>query len=217
VPRVSLGTLFLAAQFIDLLWPTLLLLGWERVRIVPGAAAANPLVFEHYPISHSLLAVVVWAVAIAAVHFAGRRDVRAAIVVGVLVISHWLLDAIAHIPDLPLAPGSRVVVGAGLWNFPIAELALEFVVLAIGVVLYLRVTKARDAIGRWGLAALIVFLAIVQLANSFGEPPPSVSAIAWVGQAQWLLVLWAYWLDRHRSAVSARDLGPLVVGANASE
>jgi len=215
-PRVSLGTLFLAAQFIDLLWPTLLLLGWERVRIVPGATAANPLVFEHYPISHSLLAVVGWAIAIAAVHFAGRRDVRAAVVVAALVVSHWLLDAIVHVPDLPLAPGSDIVVGAGLWNSPIATLALEFLLFAVGVAFYLRITHARDAIGRWALAGLIVFLVIIQLANSFGDPPPSASAIAWVGQAQWLLVLWAYWVDGHRSAGRAHFPGPLAVGHEAT-
>jgi hypothetical protein len=214
-PRVSLGTLFLAAQFIDLLWPSLLLLGWERVRIVPGATAANPLVFEHYPISHSLVAVIGWAVVIGVMHFAGRRDVRAAVVVGALVVSHWLLDAIVHVPDLPLAPGSEVVVGAGLWNFPLAELAIELLIFAIGVVLYLRVTQARDAIGRWGLAGLVTFLVIIQLANSFGEPPPSSNAIAWVGQAQWLLVLWGYWLDRHRSARHSRHPASLAVRESA--
>ena len=46
-PRTSLGTLFLAAQFIDLLWPILLLLGLETVRIVPGLTAATPIEFTN--------------------------------------------------------------------------------------------------------------------------------------------------------------------------
>ena len=50
-PKLSLGMFFIAAQFIDLLWPTLLLLGVERVQIAPGATAVTPLIFEHYPVS----------------------------------------------------------------------------------------------------------------------------------------------------------------------
>src|SRR5829696_7439241 len=64
VPQLSLGTAFLAAQFLDLLWPTLLLVGSESVRIERGATAVTPLVFEHYPISHSLLMAVVWGIAL---------------------------------------------------------------------------------------------------------------------------------------------------------
>lgn len=200
--RVSLGTLFLAAQFIDLLWPTLLLIGWERVQIVPGTTAANPLLFEHYPISHSLLAVVGWALAIGAVHFAARRDLRSAAAIGALVVSHWLLDALVHAPDLPLAPGG-VSVGLGLWNLPRVALAVELLIFAAGVWLYARTTTPMDAIGRWGLVGLVGFLVIIQFGNAFGDPPPSVATIAWVGQAQWLLVLWASWLDRHRSVHGA--------------
>jgi len=205
-PRTSLGTLTFAAQWIDLLWPTLLLAGIERVRIEPGATAANPLVFEHYPWSHSLAAVGVWALVISGAHFAARRDIRAAVVLGALVLSHWLLDWLVHVPDLPIAPGGAVA-GAGLWNHPAAALALEFGLLAAGVVLYLRATVARDRIGRWSLAAYVTALALIQLGNAFGSPPPNVAAIAWVGQAQWLLVAWAMWIDRHRAP---RPAAPIV-------
>jgi hypothetical protein len=204
-PRTSLGTLTFAAQWIDLLWPTLLLAGIERVRIEPGATASNPLVFEHYPWSHSLAAVLVWALAIGGAHFAARRDVRAAVVLGALVVSHWLLDSLVHVPDLPIAPCGAVV-GAGLWNHPAAALALEFGLLAAGVVLYLRSTVARDRIGRWSLAAYATILALIQLGNAFGSPPPNVEAIAWVGQAQWLLVAWAMWIDRHRGPRPAASI-----------
>jgi type IV secretory pathway TrbD component len=197
-PRVSLGTLALAAQWVDLLWPTLLLLGVERVRIEPGATASNPLVFEHYPWSHSLAAVLVWALVFAVAHFAARRDPSSALVLAALVLSHWLLDAVVHVPDLPLTPGGPVI-GAGLWNHKVVALALEFALLAGAALVYVRTTTARDRRGRWGFAGFVAFLALIQLANAGGEPPPSVAAIAWVGQAQWLPVAWAYWIDRHRS------------------
>ncbi|HET9024455.1 MAG TPA: hypothetical protein VFN64_07765 [Burkholderiaceae bacterium] len=197
-PRTSLGTLTFAAQWIDLLWPTLLLAGFERVRIEPGATATNPLVFEHYPWSHSLAAVCAWALVIGTLHFTARRDARAAIVIGSLVVSHWLLDAVVHVPDLPVVPGGTAV-GAGLWNHREAALLLELGLLAVGTAIYLRTTAPRDRIGRWALAMFIAFLVVIQLGNTFGAPPPGVTAIAWVGQLQWLLVAWALWIDRHRA------------------
>jgi hypothetical protein len=197
-PRVSLGTAFLAAQWLDLLWPTLLLLGIETVRIVPGATVVTPLVFEHYPVSHSLLAVLGWGVAIGAVHAFARKNVRGALVLCALVVSHWLLDALVHAPDLPLAPGGSTVVGLGLWQSKAATLAVEVPLFALGVWLYLRATRARDRAGRFGLIGLVAFLVLIYIGNLWGAPPPSATAIAWVGQAQWLLVAWGYWVDAHR-------------------
>src|ERR1700693_2651785 len=89
IREVSLGSLFLAAQFLDLLWPTLLLLGIEHVRIVPGATAVTPLLFEHYPFSHSLLAVLGWATLVSCVYMLLRRQRAGAFVLAALVISHW--------------------------------------------------------------------------------------------------------------------------------
>lgn len=200
-PKISLGTLFLAAQFIDLLWPSLLLLGVERARIVPGATAVTPLLFEHYPVSHSLLAVLGWGVLVGGTYLLFRRQRVAAVVLGALVISHWLLDAIVHQPDLPLFPGSATVVGLNAWSSLPLTLAIEVPLFALGVWLYARATSPRDAIGRWSFVALVVFLLGVHAANLFGAPPPDVAAIAWVGQLQWLLILWGYWIDRHRQAL----------------
>ncbi len=197
-PRISLGTLFLAAQFIDLLWPTFLLLGIERVRIVPGATRVTPLVFEHYPISHSLLGVLVWAAAVGGIYWLLRREKQGALLLAALVASHWLLDLVVHQPDLPIAPGSAVRLGWNAWSSLPLTLAIELPLFAAGVWLYLRSTAAMDAIGTWACWALIAFLLVVYASNLFGNPPPSASAIAWVGQAQWILVLWGYWVDRHR-------------------
>ncbi len=197
-PKVSLGSLFLAAQFLDLLWPTLLLLGVERVRIFPGATAVTPLLFEHYPISHSLITVLGWAVLTSFLYLLLRRDRNGAWVLGLLVLSHWLLDAIVHRPDLPLFPGSSTVIGLNAWSSLPLTLAIEVAVFGLGVWVYSRATLPKDAIGRWSLIALIVLLLGIYAGNLFGAPPSNTEAIAWVGQLQWLLVLWGYWIDNHR-------------------
>src|SRR5205085_9114536 len=115
-PKASLGSLFLAAQFIDLLWPTLLLVGLEQVRIAPGATRVTPLDFVNYPISHSLAAVIGWGVLFAALYRFLRRYPRAALVLGLAVASHWFPDLVVHRPDLTLYPGSMEFFGFGLWN-----------------------------------------------------------------------------------------------------
>lgn len=197
-PRVSLGTLFLAAQFLDLLWPTLLLLGVERVVIAPGATAVTPLLFEHYPISHSLVAVLGWASLVGGAHFLLRRNGRSALVVAALVVSHWVLDAIVHRPDLPVLPGLQWSIGLGAWRSLPLTLAIELSLFCVGVWLYVRYTEPLDAAGRWGWWGLAALLLAIYAGNLAGGPPPSVAAIAWVGELQWLLVAWAYWVDRHR-------------------
>ena len=200
-PRTSLGTLVLAAQFVDLLWPTMLLAGLEQVRIDPGITRVTPLDFTHYPITHSLAAGVLWAVLFGAFYYLLRRYPRGAWICGAAVISHWVLDLVVHRPDLPLIPGVGARVGLGLWNSLAGTLVVELSIFAIGVWLYLRSTRALDRTGSIALWALVGFLLLVYAGNLFGPPPPSVTAIAWAGQAQWLLVLWAYWVDRHRAAV----------------
>jgi hypothetical protein len=198
---VSLGTLFLAAQFVDLLWPTLLLLGIEHVRVVPGITAFTPLDFTHYPVSHSLLAGVGWGIALGGGYALLRRNRRAAVVIGLLVLSHWMLDFVTHRPDLPILPGVDARAGLGLWHSIPATLVVELAIFAGGLALYARATAAVDRIGRWGLWALVAFLLAIYAANVWGPPPPDEAAIAWVDHAQWLLVLAAYGLDRHRAAV----------------
>jgi len=196
-PKTSLGTLFLAAQFIDLLWPTFLLLGIESVRIDPHATAVTPLDFVHYPFSHSLLTVVGWGLLVGGGYYAIRRYPRGALVLAALVVSHWLLDAIVHRPDLPLYPGSATLVGLGLWSSLIGTLVLELAIFAIGVGLYLKSTRGTRR-SDFVLGSLVAVLLLIYVGNLFGSPPPDAMAIAWVGQAQWLLVLWGYWTDRRR-------------------
>lgn len=195
-PKVSLGTLFLAAQWVDLLWPTLLLLGVEHVEL-NSPRASLPLTFSDYPVTHSLLLGLVWAGLFSIAYLWVRRSGRGAWVVGLAVLSHWLLDWVVHVPDLPLFPGGPRV-GLGLWLIPAGAQVFELLLFVVGVLLYLRATRPKGGMGRWLLALLIAFLLLTQMSNALGPPPPSVSAIAWVGQAQWLLVAWGYWVDRHR-------------------
>jgi hypothetical protein len=202
-PKTSLGTLLLAAQFVDLLWPTLLLVGLEHAVVAPGETRVTPLNFSDYPISHSLMMALVWGAGFGAVYFLLRRYPRGAWVCGIAVVSHWLLDLVVHRPDLPLAPGLSVKVGLGLWNSLPLTLVVELGIFAVGVGLYLRTTSASDRVGTFGFWGLVAFLLLIYAGNVFGQPPPNIAAVAWVGQAQWLLILWGYWIDRHRTAVTA--------------
>lgn len=199
-PRTSLGTLFLAAEFLDMLWPVFVLTGLERVEIEPGNTAVTPLNFVSYPYSHSLLMTFVWATVFAVVYYLGRRYRRGALLVWVAVASHWLLDYFTHRPDLPLYPGGAARVGLGLWYSVAGTLAVEGLMFAAGVWLYLVATRARDRTGSFGLWALAAFLVALYLGNLFGPPPPAARVVAVADFGQWLLVLWGFWVDRHREA-----------------
>jgi hypothetical protein len=195
-PSVSLGTLFLAAQFADLLWPLLLLFGIEHFRITPGITRVSPLDFYDYPISHSLLALVGWGAVLGGAYLLIRNSVRGAVVVGAAVVSHWVLDFVVHRPDMPVLPG-REYLGLGLWNSVPATVLAEVGVYGGGLALYLTATKAKDRVGVWALWTLVLFLFAVWIA---GPPPPDVKSVAVAGLAMWLTVPWAYWIDRHRAA-----------------
>lgn len=199
-PTVSLGELFIACEFVDLIWPVLFLAGLETVAIVPGITAFTPLDFQHYPWSHSLLMGAVWALAFGALHVArGRRWVAAA-VVALVVLSHWFLDLIVHRPDLPLAPGSDLKVGFGLWNSVTGTLLVEGALFVVGVRFYLAGSQAADRIGHYALYGLLAFLVLAYFGAAFGPPPPSVPAIAWVGLAGGAIIAaLGFWIDRHRT------------------
>ena len=201
-PKVSLGTLFLAAQFLDLLWPLFVLLGWEHVRISPGITVVTPLDFYDYPFTHSLLSAIFWSGMLGLAYFGLKRDRRNAIIVGGAVFSHWVLDFLTHRPDLPLAFGG-IYFGLGLWNSMVGTLLVEVGLFVGGIYLYARSTKAKDRIGSIGFWALIGLLGLIYIGNLFGPPPPDVGMIVIAGNALWLFVIWAYWVDRHREFRSA--------------
>jgi hypothetical protein len=215
-PRVSLAVLGSATQIADLLWPVFLAVGIEQVRIDPGNTAVTPLDFVSYPYSHSLLLLVVWGILFAALmvrlkpdatHSAAPRPYvasafgRTFVLMVALVVSHWFLDWITHRPDMPLYPGGPKF-GLGLWNSVVATVAIETAMYVVGLWIYIRSTRARDGIGRWGFWALAAFLPVVYVANILGPPPPTVSAL-WMSAAAGgaILVVWLWWVDRHRDGI----------------
>jgi membrane-bound metal-dependent hydrolase YbcI (DUF457 family) len=200
-PYTSLGTLILAGEFADLLWPSLLLRGTERVRIVPENPPLLRLEFDSYPWSHSLLMLGVWAALLAALYLFFRRYPRGALIVAALVVSHWVLDVASHRPDMPLVPWGGPLIGLGLWYSQSATVAVEGIALAVGTWLYAQNTEPVDHIGRHAFTTFVLVIAAVYLASLFGPAPPNVSALAWSAQGLWLFVVWGYWLDRHRVAI----------------
>jgi len=201
-PSVSLGTLFLACQFADLLWPTLLVLGFERVEIDPGNTLVTPLNFVSYPYSHSLVMLLFWSTFFAIDYriVKGWRP-RAMMTVAALVFSHYVLDVVTHRPDMPITISGTTKIGLGLWNHPGTALAIESAMFLIGAAIYMSVTRAKDRIGKIALYGLIMFLVAMYFAALYGPPPPSASAIAIAGHLMWLFVIWAYWVDRHRATI----------------
>lgn len=201
----SLGTMLLAAQFLDLIWPLFLLLGVEKVKIVPGISAANPLDFTYYPWTHSLLIVLFWSLLFGMIYYLNKRNLKSSVVLGLLVLSHWVLDLLVHIPDLPLSPGIDIKVGFGLWNSVILSVLLEVIIFGAGVYLYLSATRPMNKKGTFGFLGLVILLLIIYIMNLFSPPPPSVEAIGYAGLLQWIFIPWAYWIDRNRSTVITAD------------
>jgi hypothetical protein len=198
-PSISLGILFAACQLVDLIWPIFLLVGIEHVRIAPGITAVTPLDFYDYPWTHSLAASLLWALAAGAGYYAWRRTLKPALVVGSVVLSHWFLDLIVHRPDLPLYPGAATRVGFGLWNVPVATAVVELGLLAVGLALYTTATRPLDRKGSLGFWSLIAFLLAIYASTFFSPPPPSAKAVAWVALSAWMVPVWGWWSDRHRS------------------
>ena len=201
IAKTSLATIFLASQFIDLLWPLFLLLGIEQVKIDPGNTVVTPLNFIYYPFSHSLIGVIIWAVLFAGIYYLLKKDLKIAIWLGILVTSHWILDLLTHRPDLPLLFNNETMVGLGLWNSLVATVIVEGAIFVGGVYLYIKVTTSKNRNGTIALWSLIVFLIIIYISNLFGPPPPSEEPIGFIGLAQWLLIAWAYWIDKNRIIV----------------
>lgn len=197
-PQTSLGTLFAAASLADLLWPIFVLLGWEQVRITGGTNPLLALTFDAYPISHSLLTLLAWGVLFALLYRARTGYPRGAIVVALLVVSHWVLDFATHVPDMPLYPGGPRV-GLGLWHSVAGTVLVEGLMFGVGLWMYAVGTRARDRVGRYGFWALVAVVALSYAASLFSPPPPTTQALAVGGIVfGWLFVGWAGWADGHR-------------------
>ena len=189
-PSIPLWVLFLAVQFLDVLWAPLILLGVEKVRIVPGITASNPLDLYYMPYTHSLAAALLWTCAGGIVYQLVARPSRrqASAVVGLAVFSHWVLDLIVHRPDLPLYDNSAKV-GLGLWNVPPLAFGLEAALLFGGMWLCLRARPKRSA-GTLLFGALMLG---IQAYIFFGPPPTSdraAASTALIAYAVFAVVIW---------------------------
>src|SRR2546430_6320007 len=176
---IPLWVLFIAVQLLDVAWAPFVLLGIEKVRIVPGITASSPLDLYYMPYTHSLIAALLWsAVAFAAYRLlAPRGGSKAALIVGAAVFSHWVLDLLVHRPDLPLYDNTAKV-GFGLWNYPVPAFLLELAVLFGGMYLYLKATEPVSRAGRYGMVIFGIAMAAVQWIAFFGPPPVSDKAAA---------------------------------------
>jgi hypothetical protein len=209
--RASLGLLFLAVQFVDLLFFPLVLVGVERMNIVPGFTESTHFELAYLPYTHSLLASFLWAVMIAGGAFVvlGDRPRRRSIafVLGAAVFSHWVLDLIVHTPDLPLVNDASTKLGFGLWNNAPLTFVLEAAVLLVGLCLYLRATapKTGSRLARFGMVSLVVLLILLNVYNIFGPPPAAFMEIFGLAMVSYLgLAGIAFWLDSLRTPAGPR-------------
>lgn len=200
--RASLGVLFLAVQFVDILFFPFVLLGIERLNLVENFTQSTHFELEYLPYTHSLLAFVVWSgVAYALFRWVFVKNHSVAIVVALAVFSHWLLDLLVHTPDLPLGSDATTKLGFGLWNNAIATYSLEAGLLILGLWLYLRSTKAVTSVGKYGMGVFVGFLLLVNVPNIFGPPmvDSKLGLTIFALTSYFLFAAVAFWLDRKRS------------------
>jgi len=202
-PQISLLTLFVAVEFVDILWPFLLLFDVEQVKVTPGITVVTPFDFVHYPYTHSLLMGFVWGSLAAVVYWFFKKDVKSAVIVGLAVLSHWFLDLVVHIADLPLTPFTNIKVGMGLWNSLEGTVILELIIFAIGAYLYYKHTKAINHKGKWGFWLLIAFFLLTDFYNMFGPPPENSIPMLFVSFAvlQIIVLSLAQLVDKNRASI----------------
>jgi membrane-bound metal-dependent hydrolase YbcI (DUF457 family) len=197
---IPLWVLFIAVQLVDVAWAVLVLLGVEKVRIVPGITASNPLDLYYMPYTHSLIAAILWSIVVGVLvrPVPGIRARSAAVWVGIAVFSHWVLDFLVHRPDLPLYDDAMKV-GLGLWNYPAVAASLEAVLLFGGMMFYLNATRPINAVGRLGPPIFGIVMLAIQGYIFFGPPPASPSAAAVTALVSYaVFAVIAQWLGRQR-------------------
>lgn len=199
-PALNLGWLMAGVTALDLIWPVFVLAGLEHVRIVPGATAFTPLVFDSYPWSHSLVMSVIWGLALVAVSRWRNVKASAGLLVA-LVISHWVLDVASHAPDMPLWPGRSPRFGLGLWYSVPLTLVIEGSLWLLAIVVFLkgRPRRREGQVAFWSLVVLSTFL---WATGPWSPAPPSTRALGWFALIGWILVPWAALADRPPSRTS---------------
>ncbi len=200
--KIPLWALFIAVQLVDVLWSFFVIVGIEKVRIVPGITASNPLDLYYMPYTHSLIAAIIWSLISLVIYrvlprLGGRRE---ASFVALAVLSHWFLDLLVHRPDLPLYADTYKV-GLGLWNYPALAFLLEIGLLTTGIILYFRSTVATSPMGKYGMVVFGLVMAIIQAALFFGPLVTHSSAgVALIALVSYIIFAWvADWLERKRA------------------
>ncbi|MEP1449088.1 MAG: hypothetical protein ABJK37_23495 [Paraglaciecola sp.] len=204
--NASLGFLFIAVQFVDILFFPLTLLGIEHFRLIENFTEATHFSLDFMPYSHSLVATFFWGAAtFTFVFFAlfkhHQLRLKLAMVFAIAVISHWFFDLLVHTPDLPLITDNSLKVGFGLWNNDVLTYILESVILIAGLYLYMRSSTGVTKIAKYGMPVFIVVLLGINIINIFGPLSPqdnetttAVSAVV----AYFAFALIAWFLDRNR-------------------
>ncbi|MGH8369750.1 MAG: hypothetical protein ACRESC_02100 [Gammaproteobacteria bacterium] len=201
--RIPLWLFFIAVQFVDILWCVFILFGVERVSIVPGYTAANPMDFTYYPYTHSLIGSIGWAGVAFVLYRIFQRykgSPKPALILAAAVLSHWFLDLLVHAHDLDIINESFKV-GFGLWNYPILELVVEFAVLFGGLAYYLKGNDGLSRNRKLGMIVFCVLMALIQLTSAFGPPPNSVPIIGIAGLVLYGILALAAFFIEPRSAV----------------
>lgn len=209
-PKISLGILFIAVQLVDIIFFLLVSLGIEHFQLVPGFTEASPFDLYDLPISHSLLGALAWSmVAYLVIRFIPLKGLedsaskkRAALIIGIAVFSHFVLDFIVHTPDLLLVPGLDFKVGLGLWNNLIGSIVVELGILLVGCLLYLRaIPSGTGPIGKYGMYVFMMVLAVVSVGTPFMAFPNVLTVVISSELLYTVFALGAWWLDRKRTMI----------------
>ena len=200
----SLGMLFIATQFVDILFFPFVVLGIEKMRFVENFTAVNDFDMYFYPFTHGLLSTAIWAVTFYAVYYffinknqPNRKAIAWAMALGVL--SHWFADLVVHTPDLPLVTGEPKL-GFGLWNNKLITFLTEAVLLIISVIFYLSRTKSVAKTGDYAAVGFTVFMLVVNYLNLYVLPKNddivslTVSALG----SYFIFAGIAFWVERKR-------------------
>jgi len=180
--RVNVGLFVTAALLLDFVLWLFILLGWESVNMPDDFSTTHQPHFV-FPYSHGLLAAAGWsllagALALPLYSYLKEARWRTAALVAAAVFSHWLLDALVHRPEMPLTTSTSPTVGLALWNNMPVALAVEAVLVALGLCLFLPHSGlARQKSIALGVLILIVLMFTV-IGMTVAPPPPSTSAMA---------------------------------------
>jgi hypothetical protein len=195
--QVPLWVWFIAVQWLDVIWSLLVLAGIEKVRIVPGFTEANTLDLYYMPYTHGLPGAIALSLFLGGIVAIFTKENRGAItlLVAAASFSHWVLDLVVHVPDLPLYDDSAKV-GFGLWRNVAVSFPLELIVLGLGAWLYARAATFKNANGRYAFWGFVAVLGVLQIVANFGSAPSSPESMAITALGLYLgLALLAAWVE----------------------